>query len=43
MKNRISTTFSDNKKKLITFVTGGDPNFEISNKIIENLAVSGAN
>ena len=42
MKNRISTTFSDNKKKLITFVTGGDPNFETSNKIIENLAVSGA-
>ena len=42
MNNRISKTFSNNKKKLITFVTGGDPDFETSNKIIENLANSGA-
>ena len=42
MKNRISTTFSDNKKKLITFVTGGDPDFETSKQIIEHLAISGA-
>jgi len=42
MNNRIQTIFSDNKKKLIVFVTGGDPDFETSNKIIENLASSGA-
>ena len=35
MNNRIKTIFSNNKKKLITFVTGGDPDFETSNKIIE--------
>ena len=38
MSNRISTIFSDSKKKLIVFVTGGDPDLETSNKIIENLA-----
>ena len=42
MNNRINNIFSNNKKKLITFVTGGDPDFETSNKIIENLAISGA-
>ena len=42
MNNRIKTIFSNNKKKLITFVTGGDPDFETSNEIIENLAISGA-
>ena len=42
MNKRISSIFSNNKKKLITFVTGGDPDFETSNKIIENLAISGA-
>lgn len=40
--NRIKAIFSNNKKKLITFVTGGDPDFETSNKIIEHLAISGA-
>ena len=40
--NRISAIFSNTKKKLITFVTGGDPDFETSNKIVENLAISGA-
>ena len=43
MNDRISKVFSNNKKKLITFVTGGDPDFETSDKIIENLAISGAN
>jgi tryptophan synthase alpha chain len=42
MNNRINNIFSNNKKKLITFVTGGDPNFSISNKIIKSLAKSGA-
>ena len=42
INNRIKNIFSNNKKKLITFVTGGDPDFETSKKIIENLALSGA-
>ena len=42
MNTRISAVFSNNKKKLITFVTGGDPDFETSKKIIKNLAVSNA-
>jgi tryptophan synthase alpha chain len=42
MNNRISNIFTNNKKKLISFVTGGDPDFETSNEIIENLAISGA-
>ena len=42
MTNRIQKVFSDNKKKLITFVTGGDPDLETSNKIIQNLAANGA-
>ena len=42
MNDKINKLFSNNKKKLITFVTGGDPDFATSNKIIENLANSGA-
>ena len=42
MTDRINKVFSSNKKKLITFVTGGDPNFKISNKIINTIAQSGA-
>ena len=42
MSSRISKTFSDNKKKLITFVTGGDPNFETSKKIIKTIVENGA-
>ena len=42
MNKRLNTIFSNNKKKLITFVTGGDPDFKTSKKIIENLAISGA-
>ena len=42
INNRIKNIFSNNKKKLITFVTGGDPDFETSSEIIENLAINGA-
>ena len=42
INNRINNIFSNNKKKLITFVTGGDPDFETSKQIIEHLAISGA-
>ena len=38
MSSRITKTFSDNKKKLVTFITGGDPNFETSKKIIKTIA-----
>ena len=41
MNNRINNIFSNNKKKLITFVTGGDPDFKTSSDILENLANSG--
>ena len=41
MSARINKTFSDNKKKLVSFVTGGDPNLEISKKIINTIADSG--
>ena len=37
MTNLISQCFKNQDKKLITFVTGGDPDFEISNKIIKNI------
>jgi len=42
MSSRITNIFSDNKKKLITFVTGGDPNFETSKIIIKTIIESGA-
>ena len=35
MSDRIKKLFKDNKKKLITFTTGGDPNFKTSIKIID--------
>ena len=35
MTNLISQAFSSKDKKLITFITGGDPDFETSKKIIE--------
>jgi tryptophan synthase alpha chain len=41
MSSRITKTFSDNKKKLVTFITGGDPNFETSKKIIKTIAENG--
>ena len=37
MNNRIKNIFSNKKKKLITFVTGGDPDLKTSSKIINNL------
>lgn len=42
MNNRIKKIFENNKKNLITFITAGDPNFEISNKIIDTIAENGA-
>ena len=37
MTNLIGQCFKNQDKKLITFVTGGDPDFETSNKIIQNI------
>ena len=42
MSQRIKKVFSDNKKKLITFVTGGDPDISTSKEIIKNIIKSGA-
>ena len=42
MSKRIKKIFSDNKKKLITFVTGGDPNPTTSQKILETIIKGGA-
>ena len=42
MSKRINHLFKDNKKKLITFVTGGDPDFKTSNNILETIIKSGA-
>ena len=41
MSSRITKTFSDNKKKLVTFITGGDPNFETSKKITKTIIENG--
>ncbi len=37
MTNLISQSFNNRNKKLITFVTGGDPDFDTSNEIIKIL------
>ena len=37
MTDLISHCFKDKNKKLVTFVTGGDPDFETSKKIIETI------
>jgi len=42
MSLRITKIFSDNKKKLVTFVTGGDPNKVVSEKIIKKIIECGA-
>ena len=42
MNSRINKVFSNKTKKLVTFVTGGDPNFQISKKIINTIAENGA-
>jgi len=41
MNNRINSIFHKKKKKLITFVTGGDPDFKSSLKIIKQLPTFG--
>ena len=44
--SRIKSTFEelkkDNKKGLITFITAGDPNFDLSLEILKRLPSSGA-
>ena len=42
MSERILNTFSDNNKKLITFVTGGDPDLKTSKKIVKKIIQSGS-
>ena len=42
MTNLISQTFKDDKKKLVTFITGGDPDLETSLKIIKTIINNGA-
>jgi len=42
MTNLISQTFKDDKKKLVTFVTGGDPDLETSLRIIKTIINNGA-
>tara|TARA_B100000989_G_scaffold186474_1_gene140286 strand:- start:3703 stop:4497 length:795 start_codon:yes stop_codon:yes gene_type:complete len=37
MPNLIGQCFENQDKKLVTFVTGGDPDYETSNKIIQNI------
>ena len=41
MSHRIKKVFSDNRKKLITFVTGGDPDKQNSKKILETIIQNG--
>ena len=42
MSERIKKIFSDKKKKLITFVTGGDPDKKTSQKILEKIVECGS-
>ena len=42
MTNLISQVFKNNEKKLVTFVTGGDPDFETSLQIIKTIINNGA-
>ncbi len=42
MTERLSKIFLDNKKKLVTFVTGGDPDQSTSKKILLSIINSGA-
>ena len=37
MTDKLNETFEIKNKKLVTFITGGDPDFETSNKIIKTL------
>jgi len=34
MSNRIKEVFKDSSKKLVTFVTGGDPDYKTSKEIL---------
>ena len=42
MSERINKVFSDKKKKLVTFVTGGDPDEITSQHILEKIILNGA-
>ena len=42
MTNLISQVFKSDEKKLVTFVTGGDPDFETSLQIIKTIINNGA-
>ena len=42
MSNLISRTFINNEKKLVTFVTGGDPDLDTSLEIIKTITNNGA-
>ena len=42
MTSRIEKIFADNSKKLVTFVTGGDPDQKTSVEILKNIIESGA-
>ena len=42
MTNLISQAFKNNEKKLVTFVTGGDPDFDTSLQIINTIINNGA-
>ena len=42
MSDRINKIFSNNNKKLVTFVTGGDPDLNTSFNIIQSLAENGS-
>ena len=42
MTNLISQSFKNNEKKLVTFVTGGDPDFDTSLEIIKTIINNGA-
>jgi len=42
MTNLISQLFKNNEKKLVTFVTGGDPDFETSLQVIKTIINNGA-
>ena len=42
MSSRIHRVFSSNKKKLVTFVTGGDPDHDTSLDILKTIVEAGA-
>ncbi|MDC0192384.1 tryptophan synthase subunit alpha [Alphaproteobacteria bacterium] len=42
MSSRIKKIFEDNSKKLVTFVTGGDPDYKTSNEILDKIIEKGA-